>query len=37
MAFSPVREARVSAIWADRRYLDMSFFVKKHKQTTAAT
>jgi transposase-like protein len=25
-----------TAVWADRRYLDMTFFIKKHKQTIAA-
>jgi transposase-like protein len=24
-----------TAIWADRRHLDMTFFAKKHKQTAA--
>jgi hypothetical protein len=25
-----------TAIWTDRRYLDMTFFAEKHNQTSAA-
>jgi hypothetical protein len=28
--------AHATAIWVDRRYLDMSFVANKHKQTIAA-